>query len=63
MNMSKNGIKWQMFWYNISLKMKGILLNMEIFVQMPEKFSIALVTVNLETLPHCFPLFFNLKNL
>lgn len=52
-----------MFWYNISLKMKGILLNMEIFVQMPEKFSIALVTVNLETLPHCFPLFFNLKNL
>lgn len=60
-NMSKSVIKWQMFWNNIHLKIEVIPLNVEIFLEMPEKFSIALITVNLKTLPHCFPSFFNLK--
>ena len=45
MNMNKNGIKWQMFWYSVSFKIKGIPLNMEIFGGMPEKFSIFLITI------------------
>lgn len=47
MTMNKNGIKCQMFWYNINFKIKVIYLNMEIFLGLPEKFSIALITVNL----------------
>lgn len=45
MNMNKNGIKWQMLWYSVSFKIKGIPLNMEIFGGMPEKFSIFLITI------------------
>lgn len=52
-----------MFWNNIHFKIEGILLNMEIFLGMPEKFSIALITDDLKIMPHCFPSFFNLKNL
>lgn len=60
-NMNKSVIKWPMFWNNIHFKIEGIPLNMDIFLGMPEKFFIALLTVDLKILPHCFPSFFNLK--
>lgn len=47
MDMNKNGIKWEVFWYNISLKIKGISFEHGNTLGVPEGFSIALTALHL----------------